>query len=59
VAVTQRRGIDLAGPVKHVTWWSLPTSLKADATASLSNVIADHTNAQTTEITGDGQSEWL
>ena len=51
--------IDLAGLVKHVTVIEFADSLKADAVLvnklrSLSNVTV-HVNAQTTEITGDGQ----
>ncbi|HUG21085.1 alkyl hydroperoxide reductase subunit F [Piscinibacter sp.] len=51
--------IDLAGIVAHVTLIEFADQLKADAVlvnklASLANV-AIHTNAQTTEITGDGQ----
>jgi len=51
--------IDLAGIVAHVTLIEFAEQLKADAVlvkklASLPNV-AIHTNAQTTEITGDGQ----
>jgi len=50
--------IDLAGVVQHVTLIEFAESLKADAVLvnklrSLSNVEI-HTNAQTTEITGDG-----
>ena len=51
--------IDLAGVVEHVTLIEFADQLKADAVLvnklkSLPNV-AIHTNAQTTEITGDGQ----
>ena len=51
--------IDLAGLVAHVTVVEFAESLKADAVLvkklhSLPNVTV-HTNAQTTEITGDGQ----
>ena len=51
--------IDLAGIVQHVTVVEFADSLKADAVLvsklkSLKNVDI-HTNAQTTEITGDGQ----
>jgi alkyl hydroperoxide reductase subunit F len=51
--------IDLAGIVEHVTLIEFAEQLKADAVlvkklASLPNV-AIHTNAQTTEITGNGQ----
>ena len=51
--------IDLAGLVKHVTVVEFADQLKADAVLvrklkSLPNVTI-HTNAQTTEITGDGQ----
>jgi alkyl hydroperoxide reductase subunit F len=51
--------IDLAGVVEHVTLVEFADQLKADAVlvrklASLPNVTI-HTNAQTTEITGDGQ----
>jgi alkyl hydroperoxide reductase subunit F len=51
--------IDLAGVVEHVTLIEFLDQLKADAVLvnklkSLSNVTI-HTNAQTTEITGDGQ----
>ena len=51
--------IDLAGVVAHVTLLEFADQLKADAVLvnklkSLSNVTI-HTNAQTTEITGDGQ----
>jgi alkyl hydroperoxide reductase subunit F len=51
--------IDLAGIVKHVTLVEFADQLKADAVLvnklkSLPNVTI-HTNAQTTEITGDGQ----
>ncbi len=51
--------IDLAGIVEHVTLIEFADALKADAVLvaklrSLPNV-AIHTNAQTTEITGDGQ----
>jgi alkyl hydroperoxide reductase subunit F len=50
--------IDLAGIVEHVTLVEFADTLKADAVLvnklkSLPNV-AIHTNAQTTEITGDG-----
>jgi NADH-dependent peroxiredoxin subunit F len=50
--------IDLAGVVSHVTVFEFAPQLKADAVLvnklnSLSNVTV-HTNAQTTEITGDG-----
>jgi NADH-dependent peroxiredoxin subunit F len=50
--------IDLAGIVEHVTLVEFSDALKADAVLvnklkSLPNV-AIHTNAQTTEITGDG-----
>jgi alkyl hydroperoxide reductase subunit F len=50
--------IDLAGIVEHVTVIEFADQLKADAVLvnklhSLSNVTV-HTNAQTTEITGDG-----
>jgi alkyl hydroperoxide reductase subunit F len=50
--------IDLAGIVEHVTLVEFAPQLKADAVLvarlkSLGNV-AIHTNAQTTEITGDG-----
>jgi alkyl hydroperoxide reductase subunit F len=50
--------IDLAGIVKHVTVFEFADQLKADAVLvaklkSLPNVTI-HTNAQTTEITGDG-----
>jgi alkyl hydroperoxide reductase subunit F len=50
--------IDLAGIVEHVTLLEYAPQLKADAVLvakmkSLPNVIV-HTNAQTTEITGDG-----
>jgi alkyl hydroperoxide reductase subunit F len=50
--------IDLAGIVEHVTLVEFAESLKADAVLvnklkSLANVTI-HTNAQTTEITGDG-----
>ena len=50
--------IDLAGVVKHVTVIEFADQLKADAVLvsklnSLPNVTV-HTNAQTTEITGDG-----
>jgi alkyl hydroperoxide reductase subunit F len=50
--------IDLAGIVEHVTLVEFADALKADAVLvnklkSLSNVTI-HTNAQTTEITGDG-----
>jgi alkyl hydroperoxide reductase subunit F len=51
--------IDLAGVVEHVTLLEFADRLKADAVLvsklkSLPNVTI-HTNAQTTEITGDGQ----
>jgi alkyl hydroperoxide reductase subunit F len=51
--------IDLAGVVAHVTVVEFAEQLKADAVLvkklhSLPNVTV-HTNAQTTEITGDGQ----
>jgi len=51
--------IDLAGLVSHVTLVEFADQLKADAVLvnklnSLPNVTV-HTNAQTTEITGDGQ----
>jgi NADH-dependent peroxiredoxin subunit F len=51
--------IDLAGVVAHVTLIEFADQLKADAVlvrklASLPNVTI-HTNAQTTEIAGDGQ----
>jgi alkyl hydroperoxide reductase subunit F len=51
--------IDLAGIVAHVTLIEFAEQLKADAVlvkklTSLPNVTV-HTNAQTTEITGDGQ----
>ena len=51
--------IDLAGVVEHVTVVEFADQLKADAVLvnklkSLPNV-AIHVNAQTTEITGDGQ----
>ncbi|MEW6100341.1 MAG: alkyl hydroperoxide reductase subunit F [Pseudomonadota bacterium] len=51
--------IDLAGIVQHVTLLEFADQLKADAVLvrklqSLPNVTI-HTNAQTTEITGDGQ----
>ncbi len=51
--------IDLAGIVSHVTLIEFDTKLRADAVLvdklrSLSNVVI-HTNAQTTEITGDDQ----
>jgi NADH-dependent peroxiredoxin subunit F len=51
--------IDLAGVVDHVTLVEFAEQLKADAVLvtrlkSLPNVTI-HTNAQTTEITGDGQ----
>ncbi|NHZ88488.1 alkyl hydroperoxide reductase subunit F [Massilia sp. CCM 8733] len=51
--------IDLAGIVQHVTLVEFADALKADAVLvnklkSLSNVTI-HVNAQTTEITGDGQ----
>ena len=51
--------IDLAGVVEHVTLVEFAEALKADAVLvnklmSLPNVRV-HTNAQTTEITGDGQ----
>ncbi len=50
--------IDLAGVVEHVTLIEFAAQLKADAVLvdkleSLPNVVV-HTNAQTTEITGDG-----
>jgi alkyl hydroperoxide reductase subunit F len=50
--------IDLAGIVEHVTLVEFAPQLKADAVLvarlkSLGNVVI-HTNAQTTEITGDG-----
>jgi NADH-dependent peroxiredoxin subunit F len=50
--------IDLAGVVEHVTLIEFADRLKADAVLvsklkSLPNVVV-HTNAQTTEITGDG-----
>jgi NADH-dependent peroxiredoxin subunit F len=50
--------IDLAGVVEHVTLVEFAEQLKADAVLvnklqSLPNVVV-HTNAQTTEITGDG-----
>ncbi|HEY6512491.1 MAG TPA: alkyl hydroperoxide reductase subunit F, partial [Burkholderiaceae bacterium] len=50
--------IDLAGVVEHVTLIEFAAQLKADAVLvdklkSLPNVLV-HTNAQTTEITGDG-----
>jgi alkyl hydroperoxide reductase subunit F len=50
--------IDLAGVVEHVTLIEFADQLKADAVLvsklkSLPNVVI-HTNAQTTEITGDG-----
>ncbi|HSW25010.1 MAG TPA: alkyl hydroperoxide reductase subunit F, partial [Burkholderiaceae bacterium] len=50
--------IDLAGVVEHVTLIEYAAQLKADAVLvnkleSLSNVVV-HTNAQTTEISGDG-----
>jgi alkyl hydroperoxide reductase subunit F len=50
--------IDLAGIVEHVTLFEFASELKADAVLvrkaeSLANVTI-HTNAQTTEITGDG-----
>jgi alkyl hydroperoxide reductase subunit F len=50
--------IDLAGVVEHVTLIEFAEQLKADAVLvnkleSLPNVVV-HTNAQTTEITGDG-----
>ena len=51
--------IDLAGIVQHVTLFEFADQLKADAVLvsklkSLPNVTI-HVNAQTTEITGDGQ----
>jgi len=51
--------IDLAGVVQHVTLLEFADQLRADAVLvnklkSLANV-AIHTNAQTSEITGDGQ----
>ncbi|WP_296948314.1 alkyl hydroperoxide reductase subunit F [uncultured Massilia sp.] len=51
--------IDLAGIVEHVTLLEFASQLKADAVLvnkleSLPNVTV-HTNAQTTEITGDGK----
>jgi alkyl hydroperoxide reductase subunit F len=51
--------IDLAGVVQHVTLVEFADQLKADAVLvrkleSLANVTI-HVNAQTTEITGDGQ----
>ncbi len=51
--------IDLAGVVAHVTVFEFADKLRADAVLvkklqSLPNVVI-HTNAQTTEITGDGQ----
>ncbi|MCR5882713.1 alkyl hydroperoxide reductase subunit F [Rhizobacter sp. J219] len=51
--------IDLAGVVSHVTLFEFADKLRADAVLvkklqSLPNVVI-HTNAQTTEITGDGQ----
>ena len=51
--------IDLAGVVAHVTLFEFSDKLRADAVLvrklnSLPNVVV-HTNAQTTEITGDGQ----
>lgn len=51
--------IDLAGVVAHVTLFEFADKLRADAVLvnklnSLPNVVV-HTNAQTTEITGDGQ----
>jgi alkyl hydroperoxide reductase subunit F len=51
--------IDLAGVVEHVTLFEFADKLRADAVLvnklqSLPNVVV-HTNAQTTEITGDGQ----
>src|SRR5436190_22504778 len=51
--------IDLAGVVAHVTLLEYDTQLRADAVLqrklrSLANVTV-HLNAQTTEITGDGQ----
>ena len=51
--------IDLAGVVRHVTLVEFASELKADAVLvnklkSLPNVVI-RTNAQTTEITGDGQ----
>jgi alkyl hydroperoxide reductase subunit F len=55
--------IDLAGVVNHVTVIEFMPELKADAVLvrklhSLPNVTV-HTNAQTTEITGDGQQgQW-
>jgi len=50
--------IDLAGIVEHVTLFEFADQLRADAVLvkklrSLPNVVV-HTNAQTTEITGDG-----
>jgi alkyl hydroperoxide reductase subunit F len=50
--------IDLAGLVAHVTLFEFDTKLRADAVLqnklrSLKNVTV-HTNAQTTEVTGDG-----
>ncbi len=50
--------IDLAGLVSHVTLFEFDTKLRADAVLqnklrSLKNVTV-HTNAQTTEVTGDG-----
>lgn len=50
--------IDLAGIVEHVTLFEFAEQLRADAVLvkklrSLPNVVI-HTNAQTTEITGDG-----
>jgi len=50
--------IDLAGLVAHVTLFEFDTKLRADAVLqnklrSLKNVTI-HTNAQTTEVTGDG-----
>jgi len=51
--------IDLAGLVAHVTLFEFADKLRADAVLvkklnSLPNVVV-HVNAQTTEITGDGQ----
>ncbi|MBX3623649.1 MAG: alkyl hydroperoxide reductase subunit F [Rhizobacter sp.] len=51
--------IDLAGVVEHVTLFEFADKLRADAVLvkkleSLPNVVI-HTNAQTTDITGDGQ----
>ena len=51
--------IDLAGVVEHVTLFEFADSLKADAVLvtklkSMTNVTI-HVNAQTMEITGDGQ----